>query len=635
MLRHILPLLLVLAATLRAQEFDVLVYGATPAGIAAAVAAAEDGERVLLVEPTARIGGMVTNGLSHTDFRTFEGLNGAFLDFSKRVEAYYRETYGADSPQVKDCIRGTQAEPKVNLLVFEKMLADQPRIKVQREWALDGVKSSSNGDGESPATWRALEVALFYDAAGAYHSVAAHYFIDATYEGDLMAAARVPYRVGREAGEEYGELLAPDQADDQLQAYNFRLIATQDPANRVMPRKPKGYRREEFLDVLRLFENGQIEQVFGYPSKCLYKAQIPRLPNGKYDINDVSGGIVRLSLPGENDGWPEGESGFAARIVQGGAIAPFSRTGLRQSRQPIFDAHLLWDVGLLYFLQNDEAVPEKFRDEAREWGWCRDEFLENGHVPEQLYVREGRRMIGQYVFSERDTECAPDDARAVLQRDAIAMGDYGPNCHGTSHEGPRFGGKHTGEFYKRVAPYQIPYGVLLTKNFENLLVPVAASSSHVGFCALRLEPIWMSLGEAAGHAAHLARAKKSSLQRVSVPQLQDRLHAAGGATIYVSDVLPGHPDFVAVQWWGTAGGLHGLAPTPEQPGQRGKNIIGQYYEAFPFHAAELDKPLDRTLATRWRNLAAKLALDTSELPPADGKLSRGEWLRRAWALARQ
>ena len=401
MLRHILPLLLVLAATLRAQEFDVLVYGATPAGIAAAVAAAEDGERVLLVEPTARIGGMVTNGLSHTDFRTFEGLNGAFLDFSKRVEAYYRETYGADSPQVKDCIRGTQAEPKVNLLVFEKMLADQPRIKVQREWALDGVKSSSNGDGESPATWRALEVALFYDAAGAYHSVAAHYFIDATYEGDLMAAARVPYRVGREAGEEYGELLAPDQADDQLQAYNFRLIATQDPANRVMPRKPKGYRREEFLDVLRLFENGQIEQVFGYPSKCLYKAQIPRLPNGKYDINDVSGGIVRLSLPGENDGWPEGESGFAARIVQGGAIAPFSRTGLRQSRQPIFDAHLLWDVGLLYFLQNDEAVPEKFRDEAREWGWCRDEFLENGHVPEQLYVREGRRMIGQYVRGRR------------------------------------------------------------------------------------------------------------------------------------------------------------------------------------------------------------------------------------------
>jgi hypothetical protein len=145
----------------------------------------------------------------------------------------------------------------------------------------------------------------------------------------------------------------------------------------------------------------------------------------------------------------------------------------------------------------------------------------------------------------------------------------------------------------------------------------------------------MSLGQAAGHAAHLARAKKSSLQRVSVPQLQARLHEAGAATIYVSDVLPGHPDFVAVQWWGTVGGLHGLAPTPEQPGQRGRNIIGQYYEAFPFHAAELDKPLDETLAARWQKLAVSLGLDTTKLPAATGKLTRGEWLRQAWAARPQ
>jgi hypothetical protein len=117
--------------------------------------------------------------------------------------------------------------------------------------------------------------------------------------------------------------------------------------------------------------------------------------------------------------------------------------------------------------------------------------------------------------------------------------------------------------------------------------------------------------------------------------LQARLHAAGAATIYVSDVLPGHPDFAAVQWWGTAGGLHGLAPTPEQPGQRGKNIIGQYYEAFPAHAAELDKPLDEALARRWLDIAAKLSLDASKLPPPDARLSRGEWLRRAWRLLQQ
>src|SRR4051812_45153896 len=127
MRRFLFPLLLLLATALRAQDFDVVVYGATPSGIAAAIAAAKDGERVLLLEPSRRIGGMMTNGLSHTDFRTVEGLNGAFLDFAQRVEAHYRETYGADSQQVRDCFHGTQFEPKVALAIFEKMLAEQPK----------------------------------------------------------------------------------------------------------------------------------------------------------------------------------------------------------------------------------------------------------------------------------------------------------------------------------------------------------------------------------------------------------------------------------------------------------------------------------------------------------------------------
>lgn len=635
MRRLFLPLLALLAVLMipaRAQEYDVLVYGATPAGIAAAIAAAEDGERVLLIEPSRRIGGLVTNGLSHTDFRTFEGLSGSFLDFSKRVEAHYRTTYGADSQQVKDSFRGTQFEPKIALKVFEEMLAAHPKLKVQKEWALEGVKTSSNGDGEGPATARAVEIALFSDNEGQYHSVPAHYFIDASYEGDMMAAARVKYRVGREAGEEYGETLAPDQADDQLQAYNFRLIATKDPANRAPIAEPPGYLRKEFTDLLPLLTSGKIKGVFGMSPAYLMKAQGP-LPNGKADINDQSRGPVRLSLPGENDNWPEGESGFAARVVQGGAVAPFSKTGLAQSRARIFDEHLRWNVGLLYFLQTDDAVPAPLRDEAREWGWCQDEFTENSHLPLQLYVREARRMIGEYVFTERDTDAAPDDARAVLNKESIAMGDYGPNCHGTSHEGSRFGGKHTGEFYKRVAPYQIPYGVLIAPGMENLLVPGAVSSSHVGFCALRLEPIWMSLGQAAGHAAHLARTKRRAVQRVSIPELQARLHQAGSATIYVSDVPPGHADFTAVQWWGTAGGLHGLAPAFEEQVLRGKNITGQYYEAFPGHAAELEKPLDAATAARWQALATKLALDPAKLPKADGKVTRGAWIRAAWTQA--
>ncbi len=622
-------LLLLTVSFLRAQDPNVLVYGATPAGIAAAIAAAEDGEKVLLVEPTDRIGGMITSGLSHTDFRSREGLTGAYLKFAQRVEQHYRDAFGADSPQVRDCWHGVFAEPKVNLTVLEKMIAAQPNITLWKNRRIFGARLSGDATGSSIGL-----IALIENDGRTTLTVTADYYIDATYEGDLIAAAKVPYRVGREARGEYNESLAPEQEDTQVQAYNFRLTATQDPENRVMPKKPKGYVREDFTGVLPLFKDGRLKTIFGYPTGCLFKAQTPPLPNGKYDLNDVSGGLVRLSLPGENLEWPDGGGGAAVRSAPEPAVkpeVPFSPTALAQARQRVFEEHLRWDVGLLYFLQNDDAVPAKLRDEARSWGWCRDEYDDNAHLPPQLYVREARRMIGADVFTEKDTDHAEGDARAVLRTDAIAMGDYGPNCHGTAHEGSRFGGKHTGEFYKAVSPYQVPYGVLVPKGLENLLAPGPVSASHVGFCALRLEPIWMSLGEAAGHAAHLAHAGHTVVQRVRVPELQARLHAAGSATIYVSDVPPGHADFAAVQWWGTAGGLHGLAPMPAKAGQRGKNLHGQYFEAFPDHTAELDRVLDDALAAKWIALVQKLGVAFDTLPNADGKLTRGEWLRRAWA----
>ncbi len=630
-MRWLLLSLLLSLSPIHAEEYGVLIYGATPGGIAAALAAAEDGESVLLVEPTGQIGGLMTNGLTHADFRTFEGITGFYRKFSALVEAHYRETYGADSPQVKESFRGTQAEPKVHLALFQKLLAAQPKITVKTRWVLDRVKSSSDSDGDAPGKVRAVELALFADETNTLHQVGARMFIDGTYEGDLLAAAGVPYRVGREAGEEYAESLAPDEADTQLQGYNFRLTMTRDPANRVMPKAPEGYDREDFVELLPLLADGRLKQVWGMSASAVIKAHFPPLPNGKFDINDMSRGPVRLSLPGENDEWPDGSGGVATRELNSGVVAPFSRTALRDARARVWGAHRSWQIGLIYFLQNDAAVPEKFRTEAREMGWCRDEYVDSGHLPEQLYVREARRMVGTYVFTEKDTDPAPEDARAVLRRDAIAMGDYGPNCHGTAHEGSLFGGKHTGEFYKRVAPYQIPYGVLLPRDFENLLVPVAASSSHVGFCALRLEPIWMSLGEAAGHAAHLAHVKKASVARVPVAELQARLHATGAATIYVSDVPATHADFAAVQWWGNAGGWHGLAPASAKPGERGKNIVGQYFEAFPHHAANLELPLDPETAARWQKLAGELGVASL---PAESTLTRGGWLRKVWAARR-
>lgn len=556
-------MIVLLAILLQPEKADVLVYGATPAGIAASIAAAKGGRDVLLIEPTGRIGGMVTNGLSHSDFRTFEGLTGAFLDFSRRVQARYGK------PEIS--FRGTHAEPKVNLSVFEEMLAEHSRIRVKRRLPLSGVTRLGNR----------VASATFGSA-----SVQAALFIDATYEGDLLAAAGVPFRVGREARSEYGESLAPETADGQLQGYNFRLIMTREPANRVAPVAPPGYRREDFLEVLPLFASGRLKTVFGTTPTAVYKAQTPPLPNGKFDVNDMSHGPVRLSMPPSNAAWPDVEA-----------------------RKALAAEHVRHNTGLLYFLRNDPDVPERVRAEARDWGWCADEFTENGHLPEQLYVREARRMAGLRVFTERDTDPAPDDARAVFQPDSIAVGDYGPNCHGTGHAGPLFGGKHVGEFYKPVAPYQVPYGTIVPKEVENLLVPVACSSSHVGFCALRLEPIWMSLGQAAGWAAHLSLRDGLPVQRVPPAKLQALLHADGAATTYVSDILPGAPEFVAVQRWAAAGGLHGLHPPLAKPGQRGAQIVGQYYQAFPGHAADLDRPVEPSQIPRWTALARSLGLD--------------------------
>lgn len=582
------------------KRFDVVVYGGTPAGIAAALEPGRAGMSTLLVEPYSHIGGMVANGLSHTDFRTFEALNGAFLEFTRRVQSHYSDRYGADSPQALGNFRGTHGEPHVNLAVFQAMLSEQAAIEIRTGTRLSGVDVEATPEG------RRIARCTFTNREGQTEQVSGAIFIDATYEGDLMAAAGVQHRIGRESRDEYGESLAPESADQQVQGYNFRFVMTREPSNRVLPAAPQGYDRDQFLPLVPLLTEGRFpEGVFCDRSGGIYKAHLPPLPGGKHDVNDVSRGLVRLSLPDISDGWPGGEP---------------------ETRRAIYLEHRRHNVGLLYFLQNDDSVPEEFRSEAREWGFCRDEFVAQQHIPEQLYIREGRRMVGRRIFTERDTDHAPGDARAVFQRDSIAIGDYGPNCHGTSHVGPRIGGRHEGEFYKRTPPYQIPYLTLLPADCTNLLVPVACSASHVGFCALRLEPIWTSLGQAAGAATRLALARRIDLEDVPVADLQRSLHDAGGATIYVSDVLPGDDDFAAVQWWGSLGGLHGLAPAPKEAGQRGENLLGQYYHAFPGHDAGLDLPLEPETRARWLRIAEQAGLNAKGLTSA---ATRGAFIRAA------
>ena len=303
--KHIITLLAVLLVTppvvVRAADrvpdpADIVIYGATPAGIAAALAAAEGNRSVWLVEPTGRIGGMLTHGLSHSDFHSFEALNGPFLKFSQRVLQHYQSAYGEDSQQVKDCWRGTHGEPSVNLLVFEQMLAEQPLIKIVTKHRLVSVTVET----------QSITSLKFYSAADETLTVKPRLVIDASYEGDLMAAADVPCRVGREARSEYNESLAPETADDQLQGYNFRLCMTQKESNRVPIRIPEDYNRDNYAAIIPLVASGKITAAFGYPSGgFLLKAHLPIMPNGKHDINDVSKGLVRLSLPGHNRDYPK------------------------------------------------------------------------------------------------------------------------------------------------------------------------------------------------------------------------------------------------------------------------------------------------------------------------------------------
>ncbi len=593
------------------QHYDVVICSASPAGISAALAAASEGCTVLLTDTAPRVGGMLTAGLSHSDFRTFASLTGTFLEFSRRVERHYQQTYGADSAQVQDCFRGTHGEPRVNQLILEQMLAEFPQITVHLQTQLQSVARSANGRRIQSLRFQSLpRSAATSDSPQAIppaeFSVTCGMAIDASCEGDLLALSGEPWQMGRESAGQYSESLAPAVADQQLQASNFRFILTQDPANRLPLTAPRNYRREHFIDIPAILADRHIRSVFGDPGNCLFKAHQPSLPNGKYDINDVSGGLVRLSIPGLNSRWP---------------VA----TGIE--RAEIFAAHLQDQIGLLYFLQHDSQVPESIRREACEWGWCQDEFPETGGQPPELYLREGRRLQGLHISIQRDSEHAPNDARALLHCDSIAVGDYGHNCHGTGREGTRFLGKHTGEFYQQTPPMQIPYGVIVPRHTENLLVPVAVSSSHVGYSALRYEPIRMSLGQAAGFAAAQAIRDQTHVQQLHVPALQLKLISRGSAVLYVSDVAPQHPDFAAVQWWGLLGGLHGLAATPEPAEIRGPRLTGQYFAEFPFHAAELSLPLTAEQAQRWQTIALIAGIPQSELPQVTSQITRGNFIR--------
>lgn len=586
---------------------DVVVYGATPAGIAAAIAAAKNGYAVILVEPTDRIGGLLTSGLSWTDARTLESISGSYQEFCMRVERYYIAHHGVGSPQHEASFRGLHGEPMVNLKMLSQMLNEVPSVRLLRKHRLGELEVG--GTAEHPL----IRTAQFVAANGNVITVRAKMFIDATYEGDLMAKAGVSYTVGREGPDAYGESLAadvPKGGDKQVQGYNFRLMMTDNPDNRVMPQAPPGYKREDFLGVLDHFASGKIKKVFSGDHDGIYRTHLPLLPNRKADVNDTPHAPVRLSMPDINDGYPD---------------------GFPVTRQRIWDQHYYYNIGLLYFIQNDSAVPKDIQNPAREWGFCKDEFVDSGYVPPLLYIREARRMIGKYVYTENDTAKATNDVRSKLFTDAIAMGDYSLNCHGTGREGTRFEGKHTGEFYKSIPPFQVPYGVIVPKDVGNLLVPVAVSASHVGFSCLRMEPTWTALGQASGHAAALAILQDKVVQDISVPLLQDRLHKDRLATIYLTDVRPGSSLFRAAQWFGTRGAFHGLVDPSITALVKQERIFGQYSKAVPGHEVNPREKIDDVTLARWIAIAEAEGIDIKKAGSLKRKM-RGEVLEKLYLV---
>jgi hypothetical protein len=358
-------------------------------------------------------------------------------------------------------------------------------------------------------------------------------FVDATYEGDLMAQSGVSYTWGREASSEYGESLAgvrdrtpyhqfraavsPTDSsgrllpeimsrsadavgvgDKRVQAYNFRLCMTKTPDNRVAWPKPSTYERSRYELLARYLPALEATLQRPLTMNDVMKADV--LQNGKTDTNN--NGAFSTDYIGGSYGYADGDHATRMRIRQ---------------------AHVDYIEGFLYFLATDARVPASLSTEMKAWGLCRDEFTDNDHWPYQLYVREARRMIGEYVMSQKDIQVD------LAKPDAIGMGSYNSDSHNVQRR-PTADGlavENEGDMQVPVTPYQIPYRVMLPRRAQatNLLVPVCFSATHVAYSTLRMEPQYMIIGHAAGVAAKLAIAGRTSVQDVDVNALRERLRA--------------------------------------------------------------------------------------------------------------
>jgi FAD dependent oxidoreductase len=490
-----------------ASSFDLVVYGGTAGGVITAVSAAREGLNVALLEPTRHLGGMVSGGLGWTDYGRKEVIGGYSLEFFERVgKRYERPIEWHFEPHVAEAVFGDLVK-EAGVRVFAGH-----RLREK-----DGVQKSG-----TRVTSLAMENGARFTAK---------MFADTSYEGDLMAQARVSYTWGREGISAFNESLAgvreqtplhqfrasvspydsahrllPEvmtrtaepvgAADKRVQAYNFRLCMTNVEANRVPWPRPANYDAQRF-DLLARYLPA-LEQTVARPLVLGDVMKPDALQNGKTDTNN--NGAFSTDYIGGSYDYPEGSYSARTRIRQ---------------------AHVDYIQGFLYFLATDSRVPAALSVEMQKWGLCRDEFADADHWPYQLYVREARRMVGEYVMSQKDIQIE------LTKPDSIGMGSYNSDSHNVQRR-PTADGQsveNEGDMQVSVKPYEIPYRLILPKRAEatNLLVPVCFSATHVAYSTLRMEPQYMIVGQAAGVAAKMAIEKDLPVQDIDPTALRAKL----------------------------------------------------------------------------------------------------------------
>jgi hypothetical protein len=522
------------AGSARAAETvtnDIVVYGGTSAGVIAAVQAKQMGRSVIVVAPERHLGGLSSGGLGYTDIGNKNAIGGLSRDFYRRIWKKYqddaawtaepRKPYGGQGVNVA---AGEETmwifEPHVAEAVFEDYVRENG-LTVLRGERLD-LKDGVTKDGARIVSFRTESGRVF----------AGKVFIDATYEGDLLAKAGVAYTVGREANAQYGETyngvatryatkhqfppgisaykvegdpssgLLPrihdgppgveGEGDHRVQAYCFRMCLTDNPANRVPFPKPEGYDADQYELILRVLKTGW-RQVF---------QKFDRIPNRKTDTNNH--GPFSTDNIGMNYAYPDAD---------------------HATREKIVAEHRTYEAGWFYFLANDPRVPEDVRTKMAEWGLPKDEFKDNGNWPHQLYIREARRMIGAAVMTEH--HCT---GRKVAP-DSVGLAAYGMDSHNVQRYADTNGFvRNEGDVQERVAgPYPVSYRALTPKKEQcaNLFAPVCLSASHIAYGSIRMEPVFMILAQSSATAASLAIDAGTDVQDVPYEKLKERLLADG------------------------------------------------------------------------------------------------------------